>query len=124
MAAMQPGGAPTLQVFTEVSATLQPILSRTPDGCIIVDVPTAQITFNTTCQPPLPPIAGLIPFKPYEVMPLPLPGSARIVFNQAANMPPGGIAHEQAHKSGALMEVPPTHGLQAQMKTNSPSGSL
>merc|ERR1712151_436592 len=53
-----------------------------------------------------------------------LPEVARVAFQPAANMPPGGSVSAQAHKSGAILEVPATMTIDAKLKTHSAFGSL
>jgi len=113
-----------IQSWTEVAAQLQPSLTRALDGSIRFDLPPVIVTLQTTCNPMPPSFTGYESFKPYEQIELRLPEVARVTFQPAANMPPGGSVSAQAHKSGAILEVPATMTIDAKLKTDSAFGSL
>jgi len=124
----QPGpgyGAPgeTLDVFVDVSPEIQPTFNRAEPGRYVLDVPPIRVRLMTSCNPPPPQEPGLSPFKPHEEFMVTLPGIQRIFFDGNTGVPISP-ANSQVHKRGAILEVPPRVTLNAQIRSNSPFGSL
>lgn len=119
-----PAGGEACDVFVEVSPEIQPGFNRGPNGTFIMDLPPIKVKLCTTCTPPPPADPGLTPFKPYEEFYVHLPEVTRVVFDPATGMPPGATAAATTRKRGAVLEVPQRVTLNAQIKSNSPYGSL
>lgn len=119
-----PAGGEVCDVFVEVSPEIQPGFNRGPNGTFIMDLPPIRVKLSTNCTPPPPGDPGLSPFKPYEEFYVQFPEVTRVVFDPATGMPPNATAMAHTRKRGAVLEVPPRVTLNAQIKANSPYGSL
>lgn len=89
-----------------------------------MDVPPIMVRLSTNCTPAPPLEPGLSPFKPFEEFMVTLPNVQRVIFDGTTGMPISGSGMSQTTKRGAVLEVPPRVTLNAQIKTNSPYGSL
>jgi len=108
----------------EATPKVMPHFYKGDNGTFIMDVPCVRVGLSTSCKPPLDHEPGLQPPKPYEEFDVPLPEVQRVVFDPRANSPPNGRKWCSARKQGAVVEVSPTVSISAQLKTESPYGSL
>ncbi|CAE8598309.1 unnamed protein product [Polarella glacialis] len=116
--------ARSADVFVEVSPEMQPNFARGPNGVFVMDLPPIRVRLATNCVPPLPAEQGLAPFKPYEEFFVEMPEVSRVIFDPARGMPPNFTVTAQARKRGAVLEAPSNITMNAQLKANSPYGSL
>lgn len=112
------------EIFVDVVPELTPQFSRGPDGTFILELQPFRVRLTTTCTPPLPSEPGLSPYKPYEEFAVHLPEMARVVFDPANGIPANASAVATVRKRGAVLEAPTRVSLSAQIKSNSPYGSL
>lgn len=115
---------PPIDVFVEASPEIQPTISREQDGTLALRVPPLKVSLSTSCMPALPQVPGLQPFKPYEEFWIEMPELSHVVFSPWQGIPPGGTITAQARKRGAVLEVPGHLSLNANLKANSPFGTL
>eukprot|EP00930_Biecheleria_cincta_P069566 TRINITY_DN57294_c0_g1_i1.p1 TRINITY_DN57294_c0_g1~~TRINITY_DN57294_c0_g1_i1.p1 ORF type:complete len:250 (+),score=42.52 TRINITY_DN57294_c0_g1_i1:54-803(+) len=112
---------PPIDVFVEASPEIQPTVNREQDGTISLRVPPLKVGLSTSCMPALPQVPGLQPFKPYEEFWVEMPELTHVVFAPWQGM---GSVTAQARKRGAVLEVPGHLSLNANLKANSPFGTL
>lgn len=121
---MYGGGTTESNVFVEVTPEVQPNFNHGPNGTFVMEVPWVLVRLTTSCQPPPPLAPGLVPFKPYEEFMVQFPEVAQVVFDPNMQSPPGLGMTAVSTKRGAVIEVPQQVGLNAQLKANSPHGTL
>jgi len=107
-----------------VTPEVQPTFDRGPNGTFLVGLPPIKVMLQTTCTPPPPNTPGLEPFKPFEEFYVTLPEVQRVVFDPYNRTPPNATATARTHKRGAVIELPPSIGCNAQLKADSPYGTL
>lgn len=100
----------------EVTPEVQPNFTRGPNGTFVMSLPPVTVTILTDCNPQPPLTTGLVPHKPCEQFVLRIPELQHVVFDPNTRQPPGGTVSVQTRKRGAVLEVPPTIGLNAQLK--------
>jgi len=113
-----------MEIFVEATPEIQPNFQRGANGTFEMHVTGVRVKLATSCNPSPGSYQGLSPFKPYEEFTVALPEVARVVFDPRANQPPNGRAWCEAHKRGAVLELPPHITMNAKLKTDSPYGSL
>lgn len=121
-AAMMP--TETLEVFVDVSPEVQPNFNRGPNNTFVMSLPQIKVMLSTSCQPTPPMEPGLVPFKPYEEFFVAMPELQNVVFDPVRRTPPNATATSVVQKRGAILEVPARVALNAQLKSNSPYGTL
>lgn len=112
------------EVFVEVTPEVVPNFNRGPNGTFFLEVTQIVVRLATQCNPPPPSAPGLVPFKPYEEFAFAFPELRYVEFNPATRQPPNATVCVQTNKKGAILEVPRSVGLNAQLKANSPHGQM
>lgn len=118
------GGGQESDVFVEVTPELQPNFGRGPNDTFIMQLPPILVRITTHCQPPPPSVPGLAAYKPADQFTMQIPELQHVVFDPRSRSPPDGSVCVRTVKRGAVLEVPPSVGLNAQLKANSPHGTM
>lgn len=113
---------PETEVFIEVLPQLEPNFARGPNGTFIMELSHIVVQLATTCNPPLPQNSGM--HKPYEEFVIQFPEMTQVVFDPHTQTPPNALAQAMTVKRGTVLKVPREIGVNTQLKTNSPYGSL
>lgn len=118
-------GDQTHNIFVEATPVVEPHFAKGPPGTFILEVPAIRVKLSTHCTPDMPHTPGLVPHKPYEEFDVFLPEVHHVMINAQTGQPTnGGQMMCHAHKHGGVMELPSHVAYKAQLKTDSPYGSL
>lgn len=118
-------GDQTYNIFVEATPVVEPHFAKGPSGSFVLEVPAIRVKLSTNCTPDMPHTPGLVPHKPYEEFDVFLPEVHHVMIDARTGQPTNGapmMCH--AHKHGGVMELPTHVAYKAQLKTDSPYGSL